>query len=74
MLKARLSRRAGVVRMAAVASPVSATFRRMAAPKQAQPSEHPDHGRGAGLAYQSSLRSPVMKAWPAGVPTPVMLS
>ena len=42
--------------------------------KQAQPSEHPNHGRGAGLTYQSSLRSPVMKAWPAGVPTPVMLS
>ena len=37
---------------------------------------HPNTGpdRGAGLVYLSSLRSPVMKAWPAGVPTPVMLS
>jgi hypothetical protein len=35
---------------------------------------HRPLGRGPGLAYLSSWRRRVMKAWPAGVPTPVMLS
>jgi hypothetical protein len=36
---------------------------------------HPDTGpdRGASLVYVSNFRSPVTKAWPAGVPTPVIL-